>query len=66
MADRSKLEIERWTKILEKTGDLERLRRYLGSLVLGREFGETWESYAERQGLVEFEEWANEKLGLKK
>jgi len=61
-ADRSREEIARWTGIIKKTGSrgVERLRRYLGSLALGRDFDETMEAYLERKGLVAFDEWAQD------
>jgi hypothetical protein len=69
--DRSKWEIERWTKILADTRHLTnkafqnpktRLRNYLAGLTLGREFGESMESLLERRGLVEFWAWATEQV----
>ena len=39
-----------------------RLRAYLGSLALGRNFGETMEAYLERKGYVEFYVWAHSKI----
>lgn len=56
--------IGQWTETLKrdtKTG-CDRLRAYLASRTLGREFGETGESYLHRTGLTEFYEWARTRL----
>lgn len=61
--NRSKTEIAKWTRIIEKTQDagIERLVRYIGSLTLGRDFGETVEAYFDRKGLTEFDRWVIER-----
>ena len=59
--------IESWERKFEKL-DREvvvmRLRLYLGSLILGREFGETVENYLERKGYTEFYTWAHEQFKI--
>jgi len=40
----------------------ERLGRYIASLAIGREFGESVEHYFERKGFKEFVEWAHKEL----
>ena len=47
---------------LDKATIEARLRAYLGSLCLGRNFGETSEAYLERKGYTEFWNWAISKL----
>lgn len=61
---RSEHAIQRWTEIIEKTGSagVERLRKYICSLSLGRNFRETCEAFFEREGLTEFNNWAMEQL----
>jgi hypothetical protein len=63
---RSQAELDKWTRIYakvpRKTAN-ERLSRYLGSQMLGREFGETVEAYFERKRLTEFAAWAYEQVG---
>ena len=63
---RSRLEVTKWSSILASQGDKgrERLRSYLCSLALGRDFGETCEDYDKRKGLVEFTTWARGELGV--
>ncbi len=67
MTIRSQLEIAKWTEIIARdavSASPRRLRAYIGSLVLGREFGEATEAYFARKGLTEFIEWADHRLGL--
>ena len=53
--------IARWTKILETSNEgVDRLRRYLCSLVLGREFGEDTEAYYARMEYTQFVNWARQ------
>ena len=47
--NKSSWEIERWTEILDRTNDDQRLRRYLCSLTLGRDFKETSDAYFVRK-----------------
>ena len=67
MQKRSKLEIEKWTKILDKNfskgygSASERLCAYVCSLTIGRGFSETIEAYFERKGLTEFVGWAKDR-----
>lgn len=59
MAERSRLEIEKWTRILAKAPNgRERLQWYLASLVTGCEFLEPVQDCLERRGLTEFFDWA--------
>lgn len=62
---RSKSEIDRWSSIMRNQGDAGRMRltRYLGSLILGRGFGESVEDYFSREGLTQFSTWAHGALG---
>jgi N12 class adenine-specific DNA methylase/CRP-like cAMP-binding protein len=62
---RSDGEIAKWTDILAKQGEKgrERLRAYLGSLALGRDFMETNDDYLARRGLTQFNDWAIKELG---
>jgi len=55
----SELEIEKWSRIIDKTGKdgIERLNRYIGSLALGRNFKESFDSYLERRELTVFYNW---------
>ena len=64
--NRSDLEITKWTRIVAKTGDITRLKTYLGSLALGREFGESSAEYFERTNLTEFILWAMDLIGERK
>ncbi len=64
MPNRSELEIERWSKLYQsyKTkGKLKdfrtRLGLYKGSLILGRNFQESSDSYLERKDLTKFMNW---------
>lgn len=62
MEERSRLEIERWAKRInknEKQG-IDDMNRYRASRIIGRDFNETVERYFERQGLTEFNKWATE------
>jgi hypothetical protein len=63
-ATRSDSEIAKWTDILAKHGEKgrDRLRGYLASLTLGRDFQEPVADYLERQGLTRFDAWAMEQL----
>ena len=60
----SQSEIDKWSRIIDKQGKkgIERLRFYMGSLALGRDFQESMESFLKRKGLAEFDKWAKEKL----
>jgi len=60
----SQSEIDKWSRIIDKQGKkgVERLRSYMGSLALGRNFREDMESFLKRKGLIEFNKWAVEKL----
>ena len=60
----SKPEIEKWSRIIEKQGakGVERLRSYVGSLVLGRDFNEKSDAFFKRKGLTEFVNWADQHL----
>lgn len=62
MEERSRLEIERWTKRINKNEKhgIEDMNRYRASRIIGREFNETVERYLERKGLTEFDKWATE------
>ena len=53
-------EIDRWTRIIKRQGNkgIERMKTYLCSLSLGRDFGEDVTDYFERKGLTEFRGWA--------
>ena len=64
MPSRSRSEIDKWESIIKKTGNegKGRLRGYLGSLVLGREFGESGKVYYDRKGLTPFVSWAHSVL----
>ena len=59
---RSTMEIERWSRILEldKQKGKQRLTAYIGSRILGREFGENVDNYFERSGLTDFVNWSIE------
>ena len=64
--DRSQMEIDKWSRIIEHdihgpnhATAVDRLRAYVCSLYLGRDFGETCDAYMERTGMVDFEFWAN-------
>lgn len=67
-SDRSDREIERWTKTITSQGEkgIERLRSYVGSLVLGRDYDEKAETYFERKGLTKFVEWARDQKATPK
>lgn len=62
--NRSQKEIERWERVFAKCPDtaLDRLRRYLCSIVLGAEFGEDRNAYIRRIGLMDFRNWAMKKI----
>lgn len=69
MNPKSQAKIEYWTDILERnvygvgySSARERLSAYICSLSLRRNFGETNESFLEREGLTEFDAWAMNKL----
>jgi len=66
--NRSQSEIKKWTKILNRpNSDGEnRLRRYLASLALGRNFREKVNDYYERRGLTNFINWAYDRLNIEK
>ncbi|MDD5084224.1 MAG: PLxRFG domain-containing protein [Candidatus Moranbacteria bacterium] len=60
--DKSDWEINRWEKIIVKPGGKERLRSYLISRSMGREFGEDAEAFYQRSGLTPFKDWARSAL----
>ena len=62
--DKSQLEIERWSKILNADWPrgIARLRSYICSLTLGRDFNEDFDAYIIRRGLVRFMEYARHEL----
>jgi hypothetical protein len=62
MTNLSRLEIEKWTRIIDKTGGagVERLRGYICSRMLGRDFLESVDTYFERRGISEFYQWAQD------
>lgn len=57
----SQREIERWTDILQRNymGEgIDRLRRYVCSMGLGRDFGQSVEEHIENRKLTEFIAWS--------
>lgn len=69
MNSKSQAKIEYWADILERniygvgySSAKERLSAYICSMALRRNFGETNESFLEREGLTEFDAWVMSKL----
>ena len=65
-------EIEKWKRILDKdisgpnhSTARDRLRAYICSFALGRNFGESADVYIERAGYAPFVEWATDTLSGK-
>ncbi len=70
-AEQKDVNITHWDNILTKNlhgpGDAsakDRLRRYMGSIMLGRDFNEDSAHYLERTGKRAFYDWASKKLGM--
>ncbi len=58
----SQAEIRRWTEIIgrDQTNGIDRLRRYVCSMGLGRKFGQTAEEHIAGRELTEFVSWSRE------
>lgn len=52
--------IAQWTPRIAAQDGKQRLARFVCSLVLGREFGESAEAYFQRRGFTAFIAWAQE------
>ena len=61
MTDTSREEIERWSDILQRNHRGEgkqRLARYVCTMTMGSDLGETADARMQDRGLTEFVEWA--------
>lgn len=59
--ERSKWEIERWERVINKCGaaGVERMRWYICGRVTARNFMETADSFYQRIGWADFLKWAH-------